>query len=300
MQREAIPYISFVGLMYGSTLIVSRFSTGQFATPTYIAARMVLASLFFVTIYIVSAKRHWPTDKALWIHGTLLGVIATAISMNLVVGALNFLSSGLTSLLLTLYPPCVVIAAQVFLPEERLNQRQVLGVVAAMCGALFMAWRGETGLTSSSDLALLGYGMIALSLVIGAWQNIHIRKYVRTFDSFQVASIRIWTAAVTSILISWLFVGFDFSRVELSGYAALLYASVAGTFLGIMVSLYNTQRFGATTSAMTSYIMPIITTVGGIIFLDETFTVVMGIGMLLIFTGLVLVQAKPQPKLVTQ
>ncbi len=283
--------------MFGSTLIASRFSTGQFATPTYIATRLVIASLFFVCIYLVSPTRTWPTDPKLWFHGALLGIIATAITMNFIVGALNFLSSGLTSLLLTLNPAFVVIAAQLFLPDERLNVRQVLGVICAMSGALVMAWRGETGLALSSGNALLGYGMVIAALLIGAWQNIHIRKYVRHFDAFQVASVRMWFAAITGIIISWTLVGFDFSRVELSGYAALLYASVAGTFLGIMISLYNTQRFGATTSAMTSYIIPIITTVGGILILDETFTPVMGVGMLLIFTGLVLVQAKKQPAL---
>ncbi len=292
MQKEAIPYISFVGLMFGSTLIASRFSTGQFATPTYIAARLTIVSLFYIVIYLVSAKRTWPTDRALWAHSALVGVIATGISMNLVVGALVYLSSGLTSLLITLNPPLVVLAARFFLPEESLNRTQMLGVGLAMLGGFVMAWRGETGLTVASDDAWIGYLFVSGSLLIGTWQRIHVRKYMRHFDSFQVASVRMWFAAVAGIIISWLFVGFDFSRVQLSGYGVLIYASIAGTFLGLMFSLYNTQRFGATTAAMTSYIIPIVTTIGGILILDETFTSVMAIGMILIFSGLLLVQRK--------
>jgi drug/metabolite transporter (DMT)-like permease len=94
--------------------------------------------------------------------------------------------------------------------------------------------------------------------------------------------------------LSAVFIGFDLSPVTTPGYLALLYAAIIGTFLGMMLSFYNIKRFGATASAMTSYVMPIVTGFGGWLLLDEQITTNMLIGVVFIIAGIALINRKPR------
>ncbi len=92
MRPQAFPYIILLGFLFGSTLVVSRFSVGQFQPSTYISLRLLLASLGHVTIYLVSRQRKWPVGRRLWSHAAVLGIFGTAIPMNAIVVSLQFQS----------------------------------------------------------------------------------------------------------------------------------------------------------------------------------------------------------------
>ena len=60
----------------------------------------------------------------------------------------------------------------------------------------------------------------------------------------------------------------------------------------MMLSFYNIKRFGATAAAMTSYVMPIVTGIGGWLLLDEQITLGMLVGVVLIISGIALINRK--------
>ena len=85
MQPKAIPYVILLGLLWGSSLVASRFSVGQYDPRTYISLRLLLASMAHLSVYVFSgwmgAKRSFPRDPKLWRHAAVLGVLGTAISI---------------------------------------------------------------------------------------------------------------------------------------------------------------------------------------------------------------------------
>ena len=114
-------------------------------------------------------------------------------------------------------------------------------------------------------------------------------------DALDVASVRMWVAAAAVMPLSLLLVGFDLGDVTSQGYMVLLYAAFIGTFSGMMLAFYNIQRFGATASAMTSYVIPIVAGIAGVLLLGETITTFMAIGMALIIAGIALINQRSQP-----
>ena len=119
MTFRALPYITLLGFFFGSTLVVSRFSVGQFHPTTYIGLRMLLATMGYVILYTVVPQRFkWPKGRQLWRHATLLGVIGTAIPMTAVVSSLLYQSSGVTAILLTCGPAVTVLMAHFGLPDD--------------------------------------------------------------------------------------------------------------------------------------------------------------------------------------
>jgi drug/metabolite transporter (DMT)-like permease len=295
MNPQALPYISLLGILFGSTLVVSRFSVAQFQPLTYIGLRLSLAGACHGLIYLLAKGRHLPKGRYLWRHAAVLGIFATAIPMTALVSSLQFQSSGVTAVLITTGPALTVLMAHFFLPDEMLTWRKGLGVLLALSGAIFLAVRGESGLPDIERANPIGYFLVLGAMVSASASTIYARKTMCDLDTFDVASVRMWVAALAIVPLSLLVVGLDFSRVNGQGYGALLYAAFVGTFVGMMLAFYNIQRFGATASAVTAYIIPIVATLGGVLLLGETITGSMVLGMGLIVSGVAIInQRAPQ------
>ncbi len=288
MSTAAVPYILLLGFLFGSTLIASRFSVGQFHPTTYIWLRMALASLGHAGVYLLG-RRQWPADPQLWRRAALLGVLGTAIPMTSIVTSLQYQSAGLTSILLTAGPAVTVVMAHFFLPDEPLSGRKSAGVILALGGGVLLALRGESGLPDVTRASPVGYGLVLLAILTSSGMTIYARKYMQSYNAFDVASVRMLAATLTVAPLSLVWVGFDLSRVTGVGYFALGYAALVGTFLGMLVAFYNIKRFGATAAAMALYIIPAVAGIGGVLVLGETITLWMLAGLALIAGGIWLI-----------
>ena len=295
MSAQALPYVILLGFLFGSTLIASRFSVGQFNPLTYIGLRLVIASLCHLTVYALSSGRRVSRDRLLWKRSAVLGVFGTAIPMTFIVSSLQFQSAGITAVLLTTGPALTVLMAHFFLPDEKMTPRKVLGVILALSGALLLTLLGETGLPDVDQANPLGYVLVFVAMISASSATIYARKYLRQFDAFDVASARMVIAALVVMPISLVLVGFDLSAVTVQGYLALGYAALIGTFSGMMLAFYIIQRFGATSSAMTAFVIPVVATFGGVLILGEQITVGMLAGMLLIIAGITIINQRARP-----
>ncbi|MCA9980165.1 MAG: DMT family transporter [Anaerolineales bacterium] len=292
MTWQALPFIVLLGFFYGSTLVVSRFSVGQWAPSTYIGLRLTLAALAHVLIYAAMRSRQWPRNGRVWRHAVLFGVLGTAVPMVCIVTGLQYLSSGLASIVITTNPAFTVLLAHFFLADEKLNLRKVLGVALALSGAALLALMGENGLSAEEAASPIGYILLTTAMLFGSSSTIYARKYMSDMDSFDVASIRMVSAAAAVLPLSVLLVGFDTTAVDQFGLAALFYAALVGTFGGLLLAFYNIKHFGATASAMTSYVIPVVASIGGALFLGEIITVGMLVGMAFIAVGIGLINER--------
>ncbi len=292
MTIQALPYIILLGFFFGSTLVASRFSVGQFEPTTYIGLRLALAGLGYTAVYAFSRRQHWPTDRRLWKHAIVLGVLGTAVPMTFIVTSLQYQSSGITSLLVTTSPAITVVLAHFFLGDERLDGKKISGVLLALGGAALLALRGESGLPDVAQSSSIGYILVLVAMLFGSGATIYTRKYMRDLDSFDVSSVRMVAAAAAVLPLSVIVVGFDLTAVTQQGYIALGYAALVGTFAGLLLAFYNIKQFGATAAAMTAYIIPVFAGIGGALLLNERITSFMLVGMALIMAGIALINQK--------
>jgi len=291
LRHSAVPYVLFIGLLFGSSLVVSRFSVGQFDPRVYTSLRLAIAAGLHLAAYLFIGSRAWPRSLYLWKHAAVLGIIGTAIPMTSVILGLQYQSSGVTSLLLTLNPAITVVLAEIFLQDENLTRMKVVGVLIAFLGAGLLLLRGETGLASFAQADWRGYAWTGLGILSSAVGGVYAKRFLGEADGFDVASVRMFSAAIAINLIVIFTVGYDLSRVVNSGYVALAYATFS-TFFGFIISFRIIQRFGATVSSQTSYIIPIVAATCGALFLGEIVTWPMVAGMAVIFLGLALLNWK--------
>lgn len=293
LSLQAIPYVIILGFLWGSTLLASRFSVGQFEAVTYVGMRLTLAGAAHALVYLfMGKKRPWPRGDGIWRRSAFLAFFGIAIPMNSVTISLLYQSSGVTSLLITLSPAVTVLLAHFFLEDEELTIWKGVGVLLALSGAALMLILGETGLPDVTEANPVGYLIVLAGMLSSGSATIYARRKMQSYDSFDVASIRMWLAALITLPLSIILVGFDLSAVNTQGWMVFGWAALVGTFLAQMLGFYVIQRFGATSSAMTSYIIPIVATLGGALLLGEKLSWGMGGAMVLILTGIILINRR--------
>jgi drug/metabolite transporter (DMT)-like permease len=288
---QSIPFILLQGLIFGTTILASRFSVGQYHPLTYIGIRLTLAGIGHLGVYLLG-RRNFPKDAELWKRSILLGVFGTAIPMSFMVSSLQYQSSGITSVLITVAPAITVLMAHYALQDEFLNRRKAFGILLALSGAVLLVLLGESGLPDVTRANPIGYALVVLAMIFGSASTIYARKHMREMDSFDVSSVRMFTAALFVLPVSLLVAGFDLSAVDNRGYFALVYATLTGTFAGSLIGFVVIKRFGATVSAMVAYVIPIVASIGGMLLLDERITLGMLGGMALIMLGLALINRR--------
>lgn len=290
MDSKALPYISLLGFLFGTSLVASRASVNQFPPETFIGLRLVLAGLGFAGWYALRlGGRTWPRNPAIWKHGAVFGLVGAAIPMVAILTSLQHQSSGLTSILLTAEPALTILLAHFLLPDERLSGRKAAGVLLAMSGAVFLAALGESGLPDIRQASLSGYLLVLLAMLCGSAMSIYVRRFMRGLDGFDVTSVRTLVGAGFLMPVALFRYGLDFSQVDRSGYLSLFYAAVVGTFLAFLVQFHNIKRFGASVAVLAAYVIPVVATLGGVLLLGETITPgIMG-GMVLILSGITLI-----------
>ena len=71
------------------------------------------------------------------------GVIGVTIPMTFFILSLQYQSSGVASIFVSLTPALMVIAAHFFLPDEPMSANKATGVALALSGSIFLALRGK-------------------------------------------------------------------------------------------------------------------------------------------------------------
>jgi drug/metabolite transporter (DMT)-like permease len=280
---------------------MSRFGLGQVQPMTFVSLRLLLASLAFVTAYLIFRVRPIPRDPRLILKAGILGILGTVITMTGFTNALRYQSSGVTSLLVTLSPIMTVIMAHLVLKDEHFTRQRLFGALIAFCGAGLLLVRGENGLAQFAQADWRGYAWTLLGVTSNSVGLVYARRYLNQANSFDVTSIRIATGMLVVCAITAMTGGFDLSRLQWTGVLALVYAALAGTFLAFLLYLTTVQKFGATVASQTEYAVPMVATGLGVLLLHEQITLTMLVGMVVIFIGLAIfdrgrdVAGVPQP-----
>jgi drug/metabolite transporter (DMT)-like permease len=272
-------------------MLLSRYALEQFHPLNFVGLRFLVAWLLTILFYVlvVRKNRPWSKDRRLWIHASIFGILGSVLPMTLVVWSLQYQSSGVSSVLTTTVPALTVVLAHFFLPDESLNRRKALGVVLAFAGALVLTLRGETGLVDVTQADPLGYTLVFTAVLAASCMIIYARRYIQGYDTFDVTSVQIISSTIFILPLMVFTVGLDLQQVNAGGVIALLISATAGTFGVVFVGYYIIDNFSATAASMSSYVVPIIVAIGGVLFLGEQITTGILGGFVCIVVGLWLI-----------
>ena len=249
--------------------------------------RLVLASFFMLIVCRMSGVA-LPTDRKVWLGLTFLGAINTALPFFLVAWAQQHIDSATASILNATSPVFVMILAHFFTDDEKLTVRKVLGVMLGIAGIVTMVFP-----SIKNGIVLAGMAQAAM---LGATFNyavagIYARRF-KTLNPMLVSTISLLGASL--LLTPFLFWNKlpSLTDLNLQTIFAVVMLAIVCTGTAFIIYYRVIASAGATNALLVTLMIPVSALSFSSFLLGEQLKVYDIFGMLLIFSGLLIIDGR--------
>lgn len=256
--------ITALASMWGFSFLFIKVAVGVFSPIWVVSLRTVIGALALLVILRVRG-RSLPRDRRMWLHLFVLALFSNALPWGTVAWAVQFLPSGLTSVMNALVPVSTLVVA-VAIGQETLSGRRVAGLVLATAGTA-IAVSGELGAPGK----LVAVAVVLLATVMYGGGAVYAKHFVSgRVPPLAVATGQVVAASVLTLPVAALTSGFPaLDALDFASVGSLGALGLFGTGLAFLVFYALIERVGATSATMVTYLIPIVGLFAGWWVLDE-------------------------------
>jgi drug/metabolite transporter (DMT)-like permease len=279
-------FVLLHGFLVAANVVIARALLVEFPPLLFRLLQFAIASLVYLALPLLRRDLHLSGRPGLWLRAGIYGLMGTVLPLSAMILGLQYLSSGVMSLFLTINPIVIFLLASRFLPDEPMTIRKLLGALLAFSGIGLVLLRGENGLSEVVRSDPRGYIWAVLLVLTISGSVVFARRFLQHEPSFDVASVRIFSATILMAPIVLMDGNFDLSRVTFLGVGGLIFTTLLGLVGALWLELIIIQRFGASTASQVSYVIPVFALLLGAAFLGEQITLTILAGFALVVIGL--------------
>lgn len=297
-REQRIGHLSMLAasVMWGMMAPVSKAAMNSDSVSAMLVADVRIfgaAALFWIlSLFIKGEKVQKKADYVLFFFA---GLFAILLNQGVYVTGVSMTSPVDASIITTTLPIVTMIFAAIFI-KEPITGMKAGGVLLGACGALLLVFgnrllpgahetvqAGRSSSLTGDMLCFLAQCSYAVYLVIfrnliKRYSPVTLMKWMFTFASV----IMIPVSARSLALTGW-------SSISLTQYAELAYVLVFGTFLCYLIVPVGQKYLRPTLVAMYNYVQPVVATAVAIIWGMDTFNILKVVAVVLIFSGVLLV-----------
>ena len=284
-------------VLFSTKAIFVKLTYGVY--PVDPIALLALRMLFSLPFFLISAalssnrKENIRFTSKQWALVAVLGLLGYYVSSFLDFVGLQYVTAGIERLILFTYPTFVLIISALFLKKPA-TPAQWIAIILAY-GGLLIAYGAEVQLQPTSDF-YLGCLLILVCALTFAIYIAGSGVLIPSVGALKFNSYAMSFAGV-AVVIHFLLV----SDQSLLGLPAIVYIyAVAMAIIGTVLPSYlvslGIKRLGSNTTSIIASIGPVSTIIQAHYLLDETFSLVQGIGTALIIAGIMVISWKRVPK----
>ncbi len=254
-----------LSLVWGSAFVAIRLGVAGESALVFVAIRIGISIIPMAVLYFIKRKAiklMLPVKQSLIF--LLLGLINIVLPFLMISWASKHLEAGLISFVNTLIPLFTLLFSLVLGAREKLTWLGFSGI--------FISLAGVAVLTSGTWGSGKPVHLLALAAVIGApmlygLSNVLIKKYTRGVDSL----VQSLYQTLAAIIFLWLLVAFfakpaDFN-LSAQAWLTIIWLGAFVSFLGSLFFFKLHNRVGALKTSLISYLIPLVTTLMGMVFL---------------------------------
>lgn len=235
-------------------------------------------------------------DLALLFGAAMLGIVFNQGSFIFGVS----LSSPADASIITTSMPLWAMLLAAWILKEPITGRKVLGIACGACGALLLILGGSGhGQTSSSGgtMAMIGDLLVLFAQFSYA---LYMVLYKNFLNKYSLVTIMKWMFTYSFICILPFskndLVATDWLAMEPLVVGGLAFVVVCGTFFCYMLVVVGLKKLRPTVAGMYNYVQPIVACVVAALWGMDTFNVVKGCAVVLVFGGVYLVTSSRSRK----
>lgn len=278
--------IVLTGVAFGSSVVVNRLGIREIPPLPFVGLRLLVAALAFVLILAI-LRRSVPRNGRTWADLAFVGLTNAAFPVMAFTLALQFISSAVLTVFITLAPLFTAALAHWLLPGERLTPNKLAGLFLAFGGVLLLLGTSTNGLADRSGFDLRGQLLGLAGALSVAVSVVYTRLRLRGTDPMTVSALQ---TVIGLLLVAPLSLGGGLEPGGVSGWGwfAVVYTGLVGSSLAILLVFYMVRRYGATVSSLPTYVMPAAAALLGTVVLGEVLTLPLAGGAGLVLLGVYL------------
>lgn len=236
-------------------------------------------SAMFLLVYLVRKKESLRVTPKDFLIMLILGLFYALSSEFLFLGY-DYLSPGIASTILFVYPVIVALVMMVFF-RESISKATVLSLILTILGVFVLSLKDATFSINfiGLSIALLSALFYALYIIIINKANVSFSGMKITFYSLLFSSLYYF------IKVLWSQDGLAIDLYTLGNFT--LFAFVT-TVVSISTLVYAIQMIGSTPTSIMGALEPVVAVLVSVLFFQEQFTIGLFLGVMFIVIGVIL------------
>ncbi|MBE1442794.1 DMT family transporter [Paenibacillus sp. OAS669] len=278
--------IAALVILWGVSFPINKMML-QYTPPLLFAGMRTLAGAILLMLLMLPKRKQiqWKQHKHVYILSSLLNVV---LFFGLQTYGLKMMSSGLFSVLVYLQPVLVALFAWIWLGEH-MSVLKGIGLTFGILGVAAISTRGEAGHISTIGV-MLGIGT-SISWALG---TVYVKKVSSVVHFMWLAALQCLIGGIILIIAGSLAEPWSEIQWNPIFWSGLGFSSIFGV-TGSWI-LYFTLVNSGEASVVTSYtfLVPIVSVLTGMLFLHESFTLYLLLGLIFIGISIGMVNLKPK------
>jgi drug/metabolite transporter (DMT)-like permease len=284
--RRHILLLVALSLIWGASFMFIKVAVRELDPFALAWLRLALAAVVLVPVaLVVIGRRGLDEGRSALGRLTLLGLVNSAIPFFLIAWAETSIDSGLTAILQAAAPIFTVLIS-VRLGAERVTGFRLAGVLCGFAGvALLVGIDGRGSLLASLAVVAAAFGY--------AFGGVFTSRSLAQTDPLVIGAGSLAMAAVLSTPL-----GVTHLPADVPGWktiASVIVLGVAGTAVAYVLYFALLRGTGPSRAILTTYLVPAVAVVYGVVLLDEPLTAAAVGGLGLILGGVALAGRRSRP-----
>jgi drug/metabolite transporter (DMT)-like permease len=280
----------FLSFVWGGAFMAMSVALDDFGPFTVAAGRISIGALALLSVAAVTHPRDLLIrDPKTLLFMLMLGIMNFALPFSLLAWGLQHVPSAFAGVAMGSSPIFVLVLAYLFVPDEQIGPRRIIGVILGFVGLVVLILPGIAAEGSEGGSAAARIACVAASLCysIGA---ILIRRAPPIPPLVFTAGMLTAGSVILSPL-ALLLEGMPEITGERATWA-ILYAGLIPTGLAFLLRVVLIQAAGPIFMSLVAYIVPIWAVILGVVLLNETLTIGTYVGAAIILSGVGLTQLR--------
>ena len=276
--------IFILAMLWGPSFLFIKIALKDVQPLSLVCLRVAFGcSLLYILCKLKEIR--FPKDLNLWKHGFILGFFVNGLPFICFNFAIKTIPTSLGALINGITPILTVVLANIFLTDEKITLSRSIGILIGLTG--FAILFVPKLLSGGTHFDLFGMFLALVASLCYAIGMVYAKKYVQKAPPLVMPIIQLLSSLIYLIPLACYFEGpTHLLDISLSSIAAISGLAILGTMLAYIVYYRIILHHGATAVSMVTYLLPVIGTILGMIFLDEKITPPFYFASILILGGL--------------
>ena len=274
----------FIALIWGSQYIFNELAL-QELTPFGLMVLRIFFGYITLTLLILvipseRGKRLHLTKK-LFLLFVAIGAVEAAIPFYLIAYGQLHIASSVTAIIMGLIPMMTIFLELLIRKRERITRTEIIGLSVAFAGLIVLINPSSENLQST----LLGFLSISMAALCFALALVLMSKIPKEISSLQATRFILMIYSLPLILI-WLFLNDSVIALSMNTWLSVIILGIFSSGIVYLLYLKLIRLAGASFTALSNYLVPLVGTFLGVYFFNEPFTLNIMLSLLLIIAAL--------------